>query len=201
MAKAVILDTRVTEELVDQRHKLGIDRWDEAWDGVWHMNPSPSREHQRIEAELLIILKEVVERGGLGEVLHEFNVADPEKGLQDFRIPDLSVVLHDSRAQVRENFIAGGPDFIIEIHSPGDETYDKLAWYANQGVREVLVIDRDTRALAFYRRQGSQLVEAGSSPASGESEVLPLRFERVLQADPSRLRLSHQRDPGRRWEI
>lgn len=201
MPKAVVLDPLFTEELLVRRRKLGLDRWDEYWDGVWHMPPAPSIEHQQIEGELFIVLKDVVERAGLGRVFHEVNVADPEKGLQDFRIPDISVVLVDGHAQIKEAFIAGGPDFVVEIHSPGDETYEKISWYSAQGVREVLVIDRDTKAVALYHAQGGQLVEAAASPTPVQSQLVPLRFELVEGSDGSRLSISHREEPTRIWVI
>ena len=47
---------------------------------------------------------------------------------------------------------------VVEILSPGDETYDKLAWYAAGGVDEVLVVDpRSLRAEVFARR-GNHMV-------------------------------------------
>jgi Uma2 family endonuclease len=201
MVKALILDSRLTESILAQRRARGQDRWDEVWDGVWHMAPAPNIEHQRIEAELLIVFKEVVERGGLGLVFHEVNVADRERGMEDFRIPDLVVVLPESRAQVRETFIAGGPDFIVEIHSPGDETYEKLPWYAGQGVREALIIHRDSKAQTLYRLEGGQLIEVASSPVPVESELLPLRFELLEESGNPRLRISHQEGPESYWEI
>lgn len=56
---------------------------------------------------------QVVEDTGLGQVFYHLNVADPAKGLKDFRIPDLLVVLRDSAAQMKEAYVAGGPDFIL----------------------------------------------------------------------------------------
>ncbi|MSQ13319.1 MAG: Uma2 family endonuclease [Dehalococcoidia bacterium] len=122
---------------------------------------------------------EVVEDTGLGQVFYELDVADPEKGLQDFRIPDLLAILRNSAAQLREAYVAGGPDFVLEIHSPDDETYEKIPWYAVQGVRELLVIDRDTQALTLFRASGGQLREVAASPGVVECETVPLRFEQM----------------------
>ena len=201
MARALILDARVTAELIAQRHARGVDRYDEVWDGVWHMAPAPNLEHQRIEKRLLLVLVEVVEDTDLGQVFHEVNVADPEKRMEDFRIPDLVVLLPESYGKMQGTFIAGGPDFIVEIHSPGDETYEKLPWYATQGVREALIIDRDTKAPALYRQQGGQLIEVGHYPTGVASQILPLRFELMMEEGSPRLRISHREDPSRYWEI
>ena len=37
---------------------------------------------------------------------------------------------------IGEDGIHGGPDAVIEIRSPGDETYEKLEFYARLGVRD-----------------------------------------------------------------
>src|SRR5689334_20859173 len=47
--KAVMLE--VDPSLLEQRRRLGLDRFDEMWEGVLHMTPSPANEHQRIQDE------------------------------------------------------------------------------------------------------------------------------------------------------
>ena len=39
---------------------------------------------------------------------------------------------------------------MVEIRSPGDETMEKLPFYARLGVPEVWVVDRDTRQPELY---------------------------------------------------
>lgn len=165
------------------------------------MVPSPGREHQRLERELLFILTEVVERAGLGIVLHDFNVADPVRKLEDFRVPDISVVLSGGGAEVLDAYIAGGPDLVVEVLSPGDETYEKLPWYAAQGVRELLLVHRDTKDLALYRLQNGELVRVAASPDVLESSVVPLRFERIDRDGKLGLRVALIEQPGKVWEI
>ena len=48
--RAVMLD--VPESLLDERRRQGLDVFDEVWEGVLHMVPPPSGEHQRLELEL-----------------------------------------------------------------------------------------------------------------------------------------------------
>jgi Uma2 family endonuclease len=61
-------------------------------------------------------------------------------------------------------YFDGGPDAVVEIHSPGDESYEKFPFYAAVGVREVLVIDRDTKEPELYELIGGefQLNKPGS---------------------------------------
>ena len=199
--KAVVTDPWMAEECLARRRALGLDRWDESWDGVWHMPPAPNPEHQRMEAGLLIPMKAVIEGDGRGQVFHEVNVADPQKGMRDFRIPDIAVLLAGGEAAVGPVAIMGAPDFILEIHSPGDETQEKLPWYAALGVRELLSIDRDTKALALYRLNTGRLEEVTAAPDMVDSQVLPLRFERVSEGGAVRVRVSHRDVPGRAWLV
>ena len=39
---------------------------------------------------------------------------------------------------------------VVEIQSPGDETYEKLPFYAELGVSEVWIINRDSRSIEVY---------------------------------------------------
>lgn len=199
--RAVIVDSHAIQELVERRKKLGIDRWDEVWDGEWHLSPAPSIEHQRMVKELLRILMEVVEDVGLGLVFQGVNVADPSQGLTDFRIPDISIVLQGSHAQAQEIFIAGGPDVLIEVYSPGDETYEKLPWYGEQGVKEVFILDRETKRVEFYRHDGTALLLLATSPQAVDSQLLQLRFETIQEAGIPHLRVVHLNEPRRSWVV
>ena len=82
------------------------------------------------------------------------NVFESDK---NYRIPDLTFVAAGREDILHEDGVGGeGPDAVIEIRSPHDETYDKLSFYASLGVREVIVIDRDTKRPELYRLAGSQ---------------------------------------------
>ena len=59
-----------------------------------------------------------------------------------------------------ESHICGPADFLVEIISPGDKSRDKLAFYAELGVRELLVVDRYPWSLELYRLGGNELVLA-----------------------------------------
>src|SRR6185312_13051072 len=73
----------------------------------------------------------------------------------NYRIPDL-VLLTPARFDIDCNeYFDGGPDAVVEIHSRGDESYEKFDFYAKVGVREVWVIDRDTRRPEIFELVGS----------------------------------------------
>lgn len=52
---------------------------------------------------------------------------------------------------------------MIEILTPGDETYDKLPFYAAHGVEEVLVVDPPERRLRVLVLAGDHYQDASES--------------------------------------
>ncbi|HVE87525.1 MAG TPA: Uma2 family endonuclease, partial [Myxococcales bacterium] len=74
-------------ELLEDRRRKGLDRFDEVWEGVLHMVPPPSRWHQELEGELLVVLGPLARRRGLGCV-HDAGLFRSD---QDYREPDLMV--------------------------------------------------------------------------------------------------------------
>jgi Uma2 family endonuclease len=155
--QGVMLD--VSPEALARRKLTGVDRRDELWEGVWHMAPAPSREHQRILDELIVFLLPLSRRARRGTLHSGINVFDERSRSENYRIPDVTFVGAGRESILAEDGVRGGaPDAVIEIRSPGDESYDKLAFFASLGVREVIVIDRDTKKPEIYRLAGSQYV-------------------------------------------
>ena len=152
--KAVMAN--VPEHILEWRRRTGADQWDEMWEGVLHMAPSPNRDHQDFEYELEAWLREYWAKPNGGRVYHQINISQPGTWPNNYRIPDL-VLLTPSRFHIDCNeYFDGGPDAVVEIHSPGDEAYEKLGFYALIGVREVLIIDRDTKEPEIYELVGSE---------------------------------------------
>ena len=154
--RAVMND--VPPHILEWRRKTGADRWDEVWEGVLHMAPNPTREHQDIKGHLYSWLKGHWARADRRPYLG-VNVSRPAitDWTKDYRVPDL-VLLTDERAHVdRNEYFDGGPDVVVEIRSPQDETDERLPFYAAVGVREVWVIDRDSRACAVHAVEGGEL--------------------------------------------
>jgi Uma2 family endonuclease len=179
-----VLNDAVIEEIIQRRKKLGIDRKDEVWDGVYVVMPDPTIDHQRLVKRLTAILVEVVDNEDRGEAFPGTNVSDRRKGWKhNFRAPDVVVVLHGSRAVDCRTHWLGGPDLLVEVQSPGDETDLKIPFYARVGVRELLVVHRDTRELRLFRNDGTDLALVEPSDLQGRkwlvSAVVPLAFRRT----------------------
>lgn len=198
--RAVVVHLR-DEELADRRAK-GLDRWDEMWEGVLHMTPAPSLEHQRILDEMIEFLRprlRVARRGRLVSGINVFRDATPTS---DYRIPDLTFIAASREHLLRDDGIhGGGPDAVIEIRSPEDETYDKLSFYAALGVREVIVCQRDSKEPEIFRLAGAQyLVVQVDQDGWLASNVLGVRFRRIGERPP-RLRIEDSVDPSVTVEI
>jgi Uma2 family endonuclease len=151
-------------EVLALRQKTGADRWDEMWDGELHMAAAPRRDHQDYEWILETFLRRFWAPLSGGRVYHQINVAAPGGWPNDFRIPDLVLLLPDRFPIDRNEYFEGGPDVAVEIHSPGDEAYEKLDFYFAVGVREVWIIDRDTLEVEIFlpRKRGRKTVEPGA---------------------------------------
>src|SRR5262249_37293053 len=119
---------------------------------------------------------------------------------EDYRIPDLTFVATGRESILRSDGIrGGGPDAVVEIRSPSDESYDKLPFFAALGVREVLIIDRDSKRPEVFRLAGSQyLAVAADREGWVPSECLGVRF----RADEGqRLLVEDMQDPSLRTQI
>lgn len=161
--KAVMAN--VPEHILEWRRRTGADRYDEMWEGVLHMAPVPNRDHQELVFTLAVWLRfNWAEPNGC-RVYLERNIAEPGAWPDNYRIPDL-VLLTPARFQIdRNEYCDGGPDAVVEVRSPDDESLEKLEFYAKVGVREVWIIDRDSRQPCIYRRSGEELDSIAANSA------------------------------------
>lgn len=191
--------THVTDEELAFRRTRGLDRWDEMWEGVLHMPPAPRVEHQRILDELISFLVPLLRRDGRGRLFSGINVFRAD---DDYRIPDVTFVAAANEAIVQEDGTrGGGPDAVIEIRSPHDESYDKFPFFARLGVREVIVIERDTKRVELFRLAGSQYVAVQPDAEGGlVADTLRVRFAR-RDTTPPRLLVSDAILANERTEI
>jgi len=93
--------------------------------------------------------------------MHEFNLGDSER---DFRVPDGGLHRPDA-AEIWHPTAA----LIVEIVSPGDETWDKLPFYAKHHVDEVLIVDLEKRSVDWLALAGG-----GYRPLEDRSGLIDL---------------------------
>lgn len=201
----LIRERSIEARVLAERKAQGLDRWDEVWEGVYVMPPYPNIEHQFLQSRLNTILDLAVGLVGAGQVLPGLNVSDRIEGWTDnYRCPDVAVLLKGGRAENHDTFCFGGPDFAIEIVSPDDASRDKLDFYASVGVRELLVVDRDPWQVELYRLSGRTLVEVGRSTDLNatllRSEVVPLSFRLVAGGARPSIEVAHH-DGVQRWTL
>jgi len=73
----------VPPELLAWRRRTGADRWDEVWEGVLHMAPSPTNDHQRLVDRLVSWLLQHWAQSGGREEISQVNVC--QRGVTEWR--------------------------------------------------------------------------------------------------------------------
>jgi Uma2 family endonuclease len=192
-------------QLRAQRKAWGVDQFDEVWEGVYLMSPAPNIEHQQIVARLVAIIQAVLDAGGGGTALPGINVSDREDDWsQNYRCPDVAVILQGGLAKNCDTHLCGGPDLVVEIVSPDDRSREKLGFYSQIGVHELLIVDRDPWTLELYRLEAGQLKLAGRSTPDSltqlQSTVLPLNFRLVAGDARPVIEVEHH-DGRQKWRI
>ena len=143
----VVLDPYAYEldALKERRRVSGLDRLDEVWEGVLHMVPAPDYGHASVEVRLMRLLGPYADAAGL-ELIGQSNLGEGEG---DFRVPDGA--LHRPGNSGTWHPTAA---LVIEIVSPGDESWQKLPFYATHHVDEVLIVDPRERAIHWLGLTG-----------------------------------------------
>jgi hypothetical protein len=206
MAMATLIaDPWLEEELKEKRRAWGIDGHDEVWDGVYFIPPRLDNEHQKLVAGLGAFLYTSVDTAGLGEAFMGVNLARLANNWEhDYRVPDVAAFLKETAATDCNAFWQGAADFLIEIITPGDRTYEKLPFYSRLGVRELLIVDRRPWKLELYRRGETELEHVGAStPPQSDvlaSVIVPLRFQLVASQPRPRIEISDA-ETGQHWTL
>jgi Uma2 family endonuclease len=151
--------------LLERRRRAGADRLDEVWEGVHHVVPAPSGEHADLAQQLAVLIDGPARSAGLVPTMHEFNLGESE---HDFRVPDGG--LHRQRPRGAWQATAA---LVIEIVSAGDESREKLPFYAAHDVAEVVIVDPAERAVEWLalRDGGYQAVERSGLVELGAAEL------------------------------
>jgi Uma2 family endonuclease len=183
------------EYVLAERRRFGLDYFDEMWDGEYHMTPPPSFEHQETGTGLSAALREFIAGRGLGRVAHDVGVRRSET---DYRVPDIAVVATARTGIIREGWVDGAPDLVVEVRSPGDETIAKMPWYAALGVPELLIIERDTRHVTLYRLDAGALVAVAPDPDGWQvSARFPAAFRTENRDGTTRVAVQDRGDAAR----
>jgi Uma2 family endonuclease len=143
--RAVIAD--FPKHWLDERKRSGAHRFDEFWNGVLHVPPPRTNSQQALLGDLLSFLDQQWAKPLRCKAHQGVNITTPQDEadwLYNFRIAEI-VLLDLPRFHIDKNeYMAGPPLVVVEIASPGDETYDKFPSYAGLRVPEVWVIHRES---------------------------------------------------------
>jgi Uma2 family endonuclease len=181
-------DPRIVE-IMEERARLGVDAYDEVWEGVLHMAPAPHAKHGALVVWFSAVLHEQCRRHALGCAYAPLNIRRPGTPLNgpraDFRIPDVALVPPDLVASTNESgVVEDGALLVVEVRSPREEFQKKLAFYAERRVAEALYVDRTTLAVELFRLvAGAWVVVSPDEKGWVESRTSHLRVRRVEGPD------------------
>lgn len=120
-------------------------------DGRVIMTSPASKRHQRISDFLTGILRVFVEERKLGEILSApFQMKLPDSS----REPDLMFVDESHRERLKETYLDGSADLVVEIVSPesaGRDRGEKFYEYQEAGIPEYWLIDPQREQAEFYQ--------------------------------------------------
>jgi len=201
----MVLDPTEEARLKAERQASGADRYDEVWEGVYMMAPLANNEHQDLQSRLAAAIQTAVGWGGPQRIHAGANVSDRDVDWTfNYRSPDVVVVYADGAARDCGTHWCGGPDFCVEITSPGDRSRDKLDFYSQIGVRELLLIGRSPWRLELYRLAAGRLELTGRSDLTAPdvlaSTVVPVSFRLVHGTPRPVIEVAH-RDGVQRWLV
>ena len=167
--KTVVLGPRPAEleALIARRRELGLDLYDEIWEGSYHVVPAPRPAHGFVERRLAILLEPAADAHGLVGT-GPFNLGERD----DYRVPD-------------GGYHRGLPDavfvetaaIVVEVVSPDDETFANFDFYAAHAVDELLIADPATRSVRLFR-----LADGGRYVETDRSELLGIRADELTAA-------------------
>ena len=129
--------------------------------GVFYAMAAPTIIHQMVSAQLWMMINSyILEKGG--PCLALYAPVDVQLDKDDYTMvqPDVLVVCDPNRYK-DGNRIYGAPDFIAEILSPSNPSYDlgiKVSKYMNAGVREYWVIDSTHEKVYVYVNEESLMI-------------------------------------------
>ncbi len=153
------------------------DTWAEWVDGRVVMVSPASRRHQDLADFLTSILRIYVESRGLGSVLSApFLMRLPN--IPSGREPDVLFVATARNDRLKETYLDGPADLVVEIVSPESRLRDrgeKFAEYELGGVPEYWIVDPELRRADFYRLDSQGRYRLAEPDAGGRyaSAVIP----------------------------
>ncbi|QDT65455.1 Uma2 family endonuclease [Calycomorphotria hydatis] len=203
MATVYVANPDVAEDIIAERKRQGLDRWDEVWDGEYVVMVEPTNEHQKLVLRLAKVLDSLSENA---EVFPGCNVSDLSEGWKsNVRCPDVAVFSQNNPAIDHGTHWQGGPDLAIEIVSPGDRSREKIDFYSTVNTRELLIVDREPWQLELFQLKDGRLTTAGVCTTNEAeeplaSEVLPIAWQLTAGEKRPVIVVTHT-ETGQTWTV
>ena len=144
----------------------------EAIGGALYVTPPPRTPHQRVSGLLFRELFDLLDKPGHGRVYAApIGVENPVtgEGVQ----PDLLFISKQRLHIVREDWIRGAPDLVIEIASPSTARRDrtvKLDFYRRLGVPEYWIVEPEAEEVLAWP------LAAGATEPERYTDRVPVRL-------------------------
>jgi Uma2 family endonuclease len=144
--------------------------------GDLYMAPAPNRFHQEISRNLQFELHSYLKRNPIGKLFNApFDVYLDEVNVFQ---PDILIVLNERLAILTEEGAEGAPELVVEILSPKTRLLDlvnKKKEYARAGVKELWIIDPETRAITIHQfaSDGVEKIRQVDEKDTLSTELLP----------------------------
>ena len=132
------------EDFLARRRALGQDRFDEVWEGEYHVAPASHPWHGYIDNVLAELLGPHARAAGLIGT-GPFNLGAED----DYRVPDRGY-----HHRLPSSVWVPTAAIVVEVISPDDETWAKFDFYASHGVEEICTADPLTRQLRWFTLVG-----------------------------------------------
>ncbi len=143
-------------------------------DGERFMHSPVNLRHAKLLNFLDRLLAAHIERKKLGQLFRE--VVAVRLSSRNVFLPDLAFFTNEQVARLSATHAPFAPTLVVEALSPNTADLDvgpKFAAYEEHGVQEYWVLDPETLAHRFYRREGELLVEF----AHGEETIRAATIE------------------------
>jgi len=199
----LILDPMREQEFRKTYLRDEDERYLETWNGVDVLLPFTNDNHQHVVGVSIAALGTMIRMPRLGHVFPGVNITDRHPDwTQNYRGPDVVVYLNSNTAINYGTHWLGGPDFLAEIISPGEDRLAKVPFYASINTGEILIVDRDPWQLELLRIQNQTPSSVGIStltqPQVLVATSIGFSFQLVGQMPRPNIEMIHVAS-GQRW--
>jgi len=130
--------------------------------GELYLAPSPIPLHQDITRNLIIKLSYYLSKNAIGKIYNA--PIDVKLSNEDVVIPDLLFIANENKTIIKEKFIEGTPDLVIEILSSNKtrDLIEKFELYQKYKVKEYWVINPQEKSITIFSLLNNEKFDDGN---------------------------------------